>query len=115
MDAKNVVKARFMEIAEEQAELLQSMAAIMESEHGVNLAKLINALTAGFKDAALFCDDKDEVLVHRGAVIGLNTLLSQVVEMSSRDAEIVGDAVKVSDLIPSYASNSLDDDEILDD
>ena len=102
----------FLKAGREQVELFQSMAAIMESDHGKNFTKLISALIDGFTNKGLFSDENDERLEMRGAVIALNTLLDQMVEFTQRNAEIGEEDVKVKDLVPHYTSTLGDDEEL---
>lgn len=108
---KDLIEQQYLTLAKEQAVLFQSCGVIMSSDHGESLVKLINALCDGFKDRALFVDDEKERLVMRGAVVSLQTLLSQMAEFATRDADIGQERdVRVPDMVPSYASVEEDEE-----
>ena len=106
------IEEQFIKLAKEQAELFKSMSAIMESDHGENFKRLIAALVDGFMQKGLFSEENDERLEMRGAVIALNTLLSQMIEFTSRNAEIGEEDVKFKDMVPQYTSTLGDDEEL---
>ena len=109
---KDLIEQQYQALAQEQAQLFESCGVIMQSDHGESLVKLINALCDGFKDRALFTDEEKDRLVMRGAVVSLQTLLSQIAEFASRDAEVGEDDVRVADMVPGYATADDGDEEL---